>query len=100
VCCRGRLRCAACVVAVAFVAPRVLSRSRSLRRVGVAVTFVTPCVTVVVAVVVPRGAAAAVIVTGPQKRKLVEKRENKTYKQADAVRAAARGTATRCHRGR
>jgi hypothetical protein len=61
---------------------------------GVAVTVVAPCrVAVVVAVVVPRGAAAAVIATGPQRRKLVEKREKKTYKQADAVRAVARGTA-------
>jgi len=68
---------------------------------GVAVTVVTPChVVVVVDVVMPRGATAAVIVTGPQRRKLVEKREKKTYKQADAVRAVARGTVMQWHRGR
>ena len=39
------------------------------------------------------------VITGPQKRKLVEKRKKKMYKQADAVRAATRGTVTRCHYG-
>jgi len=39
------------------------------------------------------------IITGLQKRKLVEKRKKKTYKQVDVVRAAVRGTATQCHRG-
>src|SRR5216683_7017997 len=38
------------------------------------------------------------IVTGPQKRKLVEKRKKKTYQQANMVCAAARGTVTRCMR--
>jgi len=62
---------------------------------GVAVTVVTPChVVVVVDVVMPHGATAAVIVTGPQRRKLVEKREKKTYKQANVVHAVMRGMAT------
>src|SRR5216683_2700530 len=38
------------------------------------------------------------IVTGPQKRKLVEKRKKETYQQADAVCAATRGTAMQCVR--
>jgi hypothetical protein len=62
---------------------------------GVVVTVVAPCrVVVMVAVIVLCGATAAVIATGPQRRKLVEKREKKTYKQADTVRAVMRGTAT------
>jgi hypothetical protein len=40
---------------------------------GSTVTFVAPCVAVMVAVIMPHGAVAMVIVTGPQKRKLVEK---------------------------
>ena len=39
------------------------------------------------------------VITGPQKRKLVEKRKKKKYKQADAVHAAARGMAMRFHCG-
>ena len=73
-------------VAVAVIVLRVLSRLWSLCHVGIAVTFVVLCgVAVVVAVVMPHGAIAVVIVTGPQKRKLVEKREKKTYKQADTM---------------
>ncbi len=36
------------------------------------------------------------VVTGPQKRKLVEKRKKKTYQQVNAVCAATRGMATQC----
>jgi hypothetical protein len=100
--CRGRGRCAVGVAAV-VIAPRVGRRRR----------FCTVC-GVAVAVNVLRGRRGhgrrAVwccgrggcrraawcrshghcrhIVTGPQKRRLVEKRKGKTYQQADAVRAA------------
>jgi len=40
--CRGRRLCAACGVAGAVVVPRVVSRSRPLRRVGVAVAVFAP----------------------------------------------------------
>jgi hypothetical protein len=81
-------------VMVMVVAPYVLSWIWTLCHMGIMVMFITPYVAVVVAVIVPRGAAAAVIVTRPQKRKLVEKREKKMYKQANAVHAAMRGMAT------
>jgi hypothetical protein len=62
---------------------------------GIVVIVVMPYgVVVMLAIVMPHGAIAVVIVTGLQKRKLVEKREKKMYKQANALHAAMRGMAT------
>jgi len=84
-------------VAVAVFAPRVVSPSRSLHRVGVAVTVVAPCgVAVVVAVVVPHGAAAAVIVVTSS---LDTKEEVSRKKKKENVPAGRRGACSRERHG-
>src|SRR6266851_3897707 len=111
---RRRL-CTMCGFAVTVIAPCVVSGLRALCRVGIAVAVFVPCGchshgchTVWCC---GRGGCHHAtwchscghchhIVTEPQKRKLVEKRKKKTYKQADTVHAAGRGMATRCHRSR